>query len=318
MTNNVFLFESLPNEIIIELFKYLEARDLIQAFYHLNSRFNCLIRSLTHLIYSTNKNDNCILSYSFIYTLVINTKIEDKLSCFPNIHRIVLDYVTDDLITQFNSQALPYLEYLSVSHKVSPFYMPDLRGKIFSNEFPNLKSCYISRMKPAYTLREWTRSPSLRFLKLNDIDASIYTSILLACPNLYYLKFRLPERSKIESNIMLHSNLKRLLINLNHDEWPWDDNVLDGYLACVPNLEKLRINRSVSVDSNVMNFFQHYDWLLPTISKRLLVIDRFEFDFNIKRANGFVEYDLQEISRCLTNKFNNVYRNRFNSRLVIF
>ncbi|CAF4232901.1 unnamed protein product [Rotaria socialis] len=239
----------------------------------------------------------CIDENIQIQIELINTKLEDKLSCFPNIHRILLDYVTDDLITQFNSQVLPCLEYLSVSHKVSPFYMPDLRGKIFSNGFPNLKSCYISRMKPAYTLREWTRSPSLRFLRLNDIDASIYTSILLACPNLYYLKFRLPERSKIESNIVLHSNLKRLLINLNHDEWPWDDNFLDGYLACVPNLEKLRINRSVSVDSNVMNFLQHYDWLLSTISKRLLVIDRFEFDFNVKRTNGFTE-------------------NRFNSRLM--
>ncbi|CAF1233866.1 unnamed protein product [Rotaria sp. Silwood1] len=317
MTNNVFLLENLPNEIIIELFKYLKARDLFQAFYNLNSRFNDLIQSLTHLTYSTDKNDNCTLSYPYIYTLIINTKIENKLTCFPNIHRIILDYVTDNLISQLNNRILPNLEYLAISHRVSPFYMPDLRAIIFSNTFPNLKYCYISRMTPPYTSREWTQSLSLRFLKLNDIDASIYISILLACPNLYFLKFKLPIKSKMQSNIVSHINLKRLIINMHYDEWPWDDSVLEDYLFCVPNLEQFKICRSISIDSNKMDYFQYYDWLSPIISKNLLVLDRFEFDLRIKRPSGLIEYDFQDICRCLKKNFNNIFQGRYQSQLLV-
>lgn len=318
MSKNGCQLESLPNEIIIEIFRYFETRDLFQAFYNLNHRFNTLVQSLTHLIYSTNKTDNLPISYPFIYTLVINTSVENTLTCFPNVHRIILDYVTDNLMTQLNSRVLPYLEYLSISHKVSPFYMPDLRGKIFSNAFPNLKYCYISRMKPAYTLREWTQSSSLRYLKVNEIDASVYTSILLACPNLYFFKFKLPTRLKLEPNNVSHTNLKRLVINMNYDEWPWDDTILEGYLLCVPNLEEFRVSRSISVDSNIMNSFQSYDWLLSIISKYLLLLNQFIFDLSVKRSNGFIEYDHGKICQCFKTKFNNVYKGRFQSRLVIF
>ncbi|CAF4578456.1 unnamed protein product [Rotaria sp. Silwood2] len=318
MTNNMLLLENLPNEIIIELFKYIKARDLFQSFYNLNSRFNYLIQSLTHLTYSTDKNDNYTLSYPFICTLIINTKIENKLTCFSNLHRLILDYVTDDLISQLNNNILPNLEYLAISHTVGPFYMPDLRAIIFSNTFSNLKYCYISRMTPPYTSREWTQSLSLRFLKVNDIDSSIYISILLACPNLYFLKFKLPKKSKIQSHIVVHTSLKRLIINMHYDEWPWDDSILEDYLSCVPNLEQFRICRSISVDSNTIGYFQCYDWLSTIISKHLLTLDRFKFDLRIKRPSGLIEYDFQDICRCLKKTFNNIFKDRYQSRLVVF
>jgi len=304
---------------MIELFKYFKTQDLFQTFYNLNLRFNYLIQSLNHLIYSTNKNDDhYTLSYPYIRTLIINTPINDKLSCFLNVRRLILDYVTDDLISQLNTYILPNLEYLSIDHKVHPFYMSELNRKIFSNTFFNLKYCYISRIKSSNTFQQWTQTLSLNFLKLNNIDSFIYLSILLACPNLYFLKFKLSIQSKIQSNIVLHNNLKRLIININYDDWPWDDNILEDYLLCVPNLEQFRICRSISRDLNVMNYLQYYDWMFSIISSHLSFLYRFRFDLYLNRSYGLVEFDFSDVSCRLKRKFNNVYKGRYQSRLVVF
>ncbi|CAF0918801.1 unnamed protein product, partial [Adineta ricciae] len=281
--------ERLPNELLIELFKYLKAPQLFQAFYNLNFRFNYLIQSLTHLTYSTNEQDNQTQAYPYIRTLIIEKTIPDKLVCFPNIRRLILDYVTEEFLVQFNGHTLPNLEYLAIYHKIHPFYMPDLRTKIFSDVFPSLKCCYISRMRSPSAPQDWTRSLSIRFLRFNDINASIYTSVLLACPNLSILKFKLPTRSKIETNFIKHINLKRLFINMKYDDYPWDDEILESYLLCVPNLEQLRISRSISINASVMHHLQYYDWLLSMISSHLRKLNQFKFDLYIHRSQELSE-----------------------------
>jgi hypothetical protein len=313
MSNKVFILEFLPNELLIELFKYFKTEDLFRIFYNLNFRFNCLIQSLIHLNYSTDKNDHH-LSYPYIRTLIINSTITDKLHLFPNVRRLILSYVTDDLISQLNTSILPHLEYLSIDYKVHPYYMSDLRNKIFSNTFPCLKSCYISRMN---LLQSLTQTLSLRFLKLNDIDLSIYLSILFACPNLYFLKFKLSIPSKIQSNIVLHRNLKQLIINMNSDYWPWDDHILEDYLLCIPNLEQFRISRSIAREATMINYLQYYDWLSSIVTSHLFLLSRFRFDLYFNRSYGLIENDFQDICRDLESRFFNVYRNRYDSRLIV-
>jgi hypothetical protein len=317
MTNQVFRLEFLPNELMIQLFKYFQTKELFRIFYNLNFRFNCLIQSLMHLNYSTDEKENSILSYPFIRTLIINTTIPDQLNSFPNIHRLILDYVTDDLISQLNTNILPSLEYLSINHKVHPFHLSDLRRKIFSNTFPNLKSCYLSRIRLPNTLEQWTETLSLRVLKLNDIDSFIYLSILFACPNLYFLKFKLSIKSKIQSNIVLHTNLKRLIIDMQHDHWPWDDSILEDYLLCVPNLEQFKISRSISRDLYMIDYLQYYDWLSTIISSHLTSLCRFRFELSMNRSQGLIEFDFPDICCELKRKFNNVYKGRYEYRLVV-
>ncbi|UJR32275.1 hypothetical protein I4U23_019740 [Adineta vaga] len=319
MTNQVFLLELLPNELLIELFKYFQTQDLFQAFYNLNFRLNHLIHSLTHLIYSTNQQNDRIQSYPYIRTLIIDTHIHPQLICFPNIRRLSIDYVTDGFISQFNGHVFPFLEFLSVDHKIHPFYMSDLRARIFSNTFPNLKYCSISRMRSPCINQEWTQSLSLRYLKFNEIDSIIYTSILTACPNLSVVKFKLPTRSKIQTNFIKHIHLKRLIINMNYDEYPWDDSILESYLLCVPNLEQLKISRSVSsINSNIMQQLQCYDWLLSIISSHLSKLDRLKFDLCVRRSQELIELNFQDICSQLKRQFYHVYKNRYESRLVVF
>jgi hypothetical protein len=314
MSNNRFQLEFLPNELLIELFKYFQTEDLFRIFYNLNFRFNYLIQSLIHLSYSTDKHDH--LSYPYIRTLIINSIIIDKLHFFPNVRRLMLNYVTNDLISQLNTDTLPNLEHLSINHKVHPYHMLDLRNKIFSSTFPYLKSCYISRMN---SFQSWTQTFSLRFLTLNDIDSSIYLSILSACPNLYFLKFKLSIKSKIQSNLVLHTNLKHLIINMNSDYWPWDDQIFEDYFLCIPNLEQFRISRSIGRDTTMINYLQYYDWLSSIITtSHLFLLDHFRFDLYFNRSCELIASNFEEICCDLKTRFLNIYQNSIDYCLRIF
>ncbi|CAF5165164.1 unnamed protein product, partial [Rotaria sp. Silwood1] len=87
--------EILPNEILIHIFQYFDARDLFQTFYNLNFRFNRLLQSLKYLSLTMLKyNSNEIHDYNifapYIYTLVIDYAVDIDLNQFVNLHRLIL------------------------------------------------------------------------------------------------------------------------------------------------------------------------------------------------------------------------------------
>lgn len=317
MSNQPFPLELLPNELLIELFKYFPLRDLFQSFYDLNSRLNHLIHSLLHLTYTTDRGDHPVAAYPYVRTLIVDAKIPQQLISFPRIQRLKLDYVTDDFLAQFNGRTLPHLEYLSIDHKIHPCYMSALRAKIFSPCFPNLRYCYLSRMKPPSSAEVWTQSLSLRSLKLNDINASVFVSVLRACPNLISLKFKLPTRSTIDTDAMKHARLKRLIINMHYDDWPWDDSVLEGFLLCVPHLEQLRMLRSISNESTMVHYLQSYEWLSTMLRNHLPMLHRLQFDLRVHRSQELTEMDSQDVCNRWMNQFQRLHRSRYASRLVI-
>ena len=317
MIEQCLVLELLPNELLLQFFEYFQTVDLFRIFYNLNFRLNYLIQSLNHLTYSTHQTDLQHLAYPYIRTLIINTTINNRLPHFPNIRRLKLHYLTDDLISHLNGDHLPRLEYISINHQVHPYFMSNLRMKIFSNTLPTLKCCSIARMKPPNNLEQWTSTFSLQSLKLNDIDGSIYLAVLSVCPNLSTLKFRLVRKSPISSNIVVHGNLKRLLINMNYDQWPWEDGYLGDYLACAPNVEQFRISRSIARDPMLIDSLQDYDWLSSIITSHLLSLVRFQFYLYLNRSSAQVEWNFPDVCRDLKRSFNDVYCNRCESRLVV-
>lgn len=114
--------EFLPNEYLLLCFQYFNAKDLFHAFYNLNSRFNQLLQSFyeLRLVYQMKNiqyNDQ-IYPY-YVYTLIINTDndyINVNFQHFPNIHRLKLDAISKQIISQFKSISLPYLEHLTLYH----------------------------------------------------------------------------------------------------------------------------------------------------------------------------------------------------------
>lgn len=116
-------FEQLPNEILIDLFQYLDARDLFQIFYNLNSRLNTLIKSFHHLnlrfhmeLFIDNQIDNKHLFPFYTHTLIVGRAININLNQFSNIHCLKLECPLKRVLAQLNSNILPHLTHLSISH----------------------------------------------------------------------------------------------------------------------------------------------------------------------------------------------------------
>jgi len=196
MTTNPFRLEFLPNEILIHIFEYFDARDLFRSFYNLNIRLNKLLQSINNLSLTLLKcNSNEINNYqifaSYIYTLKIDYAINIDLNYFTNIHRLILISPTSNQLKQVVFNPLPYLEHLTIGyeHFLYSYYIPDLCEKIFSNKFPHLTSCYLLEPRILEIIPNLTESIQIRILKLDNIDIFIYKNILSLCPNLYLFQF---------------------------------------------------------------------------------------------------------------------------------
>ncbi|CAF3532293.1 unnamed protein product [Rotaria socialis] len=112
--------EDLPNELLSEILRNLDARDVFRAFYQVNSRFNELIQSFQHLQLTFHMNSNNFLKtndeiFSFyVYTLIISPWINFNLQNFPRVRRLRLDNPLPKVLEQLQPNVMPHLEYLSV------------------------------------------------------------------------------------------------------------------------------------------------------------------------------------------------------------
>ena len=115
--------EQMPNEILIDIFQYLDARDLFQSFYHLNSRFNALIRSFHnlhlhfHMRYFVDNqiNDDDLFPF-YVYTFIVGRAINVNLNQFSNARCLKLECPLERVIAQLNPNVLPHLKHLSISN----------------------------------------------------------------------------------------------------------------------------------------------------------------------------------------------------------
>jgi hypothetical protein len=119
MNKNSSLLELFPNEILLVIFQYFDAQDLFRAFYNLNIRLNQLIQSFNELrlvfqMKTSDLKDNIFSSY--VYTLIVQLDMDFNLSYYPNIHRLKLDSISKNELSQLNSNTLPHLEHLALYH----------------------------------------------------------------------------------------------------------------------------------------------------------------------------------------------------------
>ena len=116
MKKNFSPLEFLPNEILLKLFQYFNARDLFGAFYNLNIRINELIQSFgdLHLVFQMKQSGDEDNLFSFyVHTLVIESNIDVYLNYFPNTRRLKMESVSKNILFQLNSNILPHLEHLT-------------------------------------------------------------------------------------------------------------------------------------------------------------------------------------------------------------
>jgi len=135
MNNNLSGLELLPNEILIDIFQYFDAQDLFRAFNNLSITFS-----------TSDPNE---INESHITIITLDYEVNIDLSKFTNIRCLRLSQPTCEQLDILDSINLPYLEYLSLGSTYDccryshPRYRHSFCDKIFSNDFPNLISCYL-------------------------------------------------------------------------------------------------------------------------------------------------------------------------------
>ena len=122
MSDRLTRFEFLPNELLIDIFRYIDAQDLFRAFYDLNTRLNTLLHSFDDLSMIVRKCDNNNSNYfksftSCICNLILYGGVDIDLNSFTNIRYLTLRCVTLALINQLESDILPNLEHLSIGYQ---------------------------------------------------------------------------------------------------------------------------------------------------------------------------------------------------------
>jgi len=326
MNEYISRFEHLPNELIIDLFQYFHADELFQIFHNLNKRFNDLFKSINYLsLIISKQNQNQIDNFhpfsSYLYALTIDGYIDLNLSIFNKIRRLTLINPTDKLLEQFDLCRFDNLEHFSVTCVGPTYRIHYLHDMIFSNRFPNLKSYYNLNYEKIRSTEQWSDSPIIRILKIGFVEFSTFKAILSICPNLYYLDFGIIIPSKSSSKIEPHSNLKQLILRTKYNTWPVNQNlsIFEDLFTCIPNLEKLSIHRRDNI-SIISKSFIKYDWLSSILNSYFPLLHRFYCYFHIfqvRNSRIVVGPHLKNILNQIMDNFQNVYKNRYQARLII-
>jgi hypothetical protein len=317
MNNNIpSRLEYLPNEILMYIFQYFDARDLFRAFYNLNIRLNKLLQSLTYLSFTllkSNSNDYDLFA-PYIYTLTIDYAVNIDLNHFRNLHRLTLLSPTSNQLKQIVFTSLPYLEHLSIGyeHFLYSHYIPDLCQKIFSNDFPQLKSCYLFEPRILEILPHLTPSTQLRILKMDNIDLLTYKDILSLCPNLYLFQFTMLNQHEEVYQITPHLNLKRMIIKFQSLVKSISDCAMNHYLSYVPNLEQLNIHE-INFDVNILEYLNS-NWFAKLIHNQLSLLIRLKYYLQIYG----IKQNHEEMMNCIKRNFVSVHKDRYQSRLVVY
>ena len=318
MTNVLNRLEFLPNEILIQIFQYFDIRDLFQAFYNLNHRFkvvlqslNCL--SLTLIKYDSNEINDYDTFTTYVRALTIDYAVNIDLSRFVNFHRLTLLSPAPNQLKQVISNALSYLEHLSIGyeHLLFSYYMPELCQKIFSNGFPCLKSCSLFEPRIIEIIPHLTQTTQLCVLKMDNIELLTYKTLLSLCPHLYLFQFRILNQYEEVYPVQLHLNLKQIIIEFQSLVNYFSDSILNQYLLCVPNLEKLHVHE-INFDFNMKEYL-NYDWLASSINQQLLLLRDFKYYFHtygLKDSN-------EDILNLIKMNFKSIHSDRYQSRLII-
>ncbi|CAF5225755.1 unnamed protein product, partial [Rotaria magnacalcarata] len=110
-------FENLPNEILFDLFEYINIRDLYNGFWGLNERINYIIGHLRNLSFNLERYEAGLISLfaKQINRLIVNTWQDIDLNQFPRLKSLILHQITGNQLRQIRSEYMPNLVYLSTS-----------------------------------------------------------------------------------------------------------------------------------------------------------------------------------------------------------
>ena len=274
------LFEDLPNELLIEIFQSIDARNLFESFSNLNRRFNALLRSLNKLIFiirpGQEQHEN--IDHAQIETLIVHSNANLKLSSYPRLRHLILIDSKDKQISEAMKDARSVEKIALISPRC--FYTTlNFHEMIFSNGFPRLKSCHLTSVYlPSMEIRQvsWKQSPSIRSLKISSRDPSIHLAVLSACPNLRYFDLTIRQLDHPLVEIDTHFHLRKLRLRFEDGQWPIDQSIFKKFFIVIPYITDLYVHRFACLPE-LFNELIEFNWLGPIIHQQLQHLQRFYF-----------------------------------------
>ncbi len=236
------ILEQLPNELFFSIFNFLEASNLYDAFWGLNSRFNNLVQSCENLSVTLHENTDSStmkLYASEVVGLTVDTSNGCDFSQFPNLRDLTLYNRNVKHLTQIKPKIIPNLTHVSFLLESDFIPSSELIRDIFSNRFPYLRYANLGCVDGLNPYL-WSTSSSLRFVSIySNQPVKIISIILTSCPNLYHLRLLVLPTSSVSFVAPSPSNhsLQRLTL--------WSDNVIlnfktvDTLLTYTPNVQHL-------------------------------------------------------------------------------
>ena len=309
-------FESLPNEILLIIFEYINARDLYRSFYSLNYRINDTLQSLNHLYlllgcirFRHDIHDH--LFASRVETIVVQrSRLFDDFSSFINIRNLIFLDGSEGDISSIMSR-LPTIEYLSIQIKENPSRLNEIYEGIFSNEFPRLKSCVLNKLQSIDSIQQWKTSPAIQSLRIHSDQSHIFTPLLNACPNLHSLKLSIPSISSSIESPQIHIHLKCLTLCITSINWP-ENSFLKMLFHFIPHLERLSIERMMENCAGVHRL-EKKDWLAEIIVDYLPCLKSFQLILNICDKQQWENIDM----KSLETRFANAHLYRYQFQLIL-
>ena len=264
-------FEDLPNELILDVFEYLDTRDLHRGFWGLNDRFNDILRSLKNLPLIMDKNDSSLIAIfaSRVVRLEVDTWHEIDLTRFSNLRWLKLCRTTRNQVTMIRPSVVPKLVYLSLSIALDFWTSTQLAQDVFSNGFPSLRHAELGRVDVPYT-RSWSLSPHLHSVCVCSSDPIIVPLILSACPRLRRLKVEIfGDTHRIDLPCFrLNHPLKRFTFADSYGILSLND--INLVLTYIPNVDYIHLTL----------FEISFTQLAETFARRLHRLNRFDCYIN--------------------------------------
>ncbi|UJR08013.1 hypothetical protein I4U23_012291 [Adineta vaga] len=272
------MFESLPNEIFIESFEYLNSIDILNAFYGLNNRFNLLIRNrplhlnFQHLQQSKFQHLCTKISsdkdlQTQIYSLHLSNEnaswqIQPFLSCF-SLHQCI--YLQSLRLNEVREQNIELIKsILPLLSQISCFQLTvveDITNDILSLlPMTKMKTLSISTVPNNRAVLD--KLSSITNLTISSCRISQIISIMKYIPHLYYLKLGISDNRWENTRYNSSSNLAPHLKQLNITSFDGYVHALIFLFKHIPNLTNLTIfmkyiNSAVDAKTweNVINTF---------------------------------------------------------------
>lgn len=182
-------FEKLSNELLLDIFDYINPRQLYNTFWNLNSRLNNLFVSIKHLQLIVDKEEDeevIALLAPHIGLLQVNTWDEIDLRGFSNLYSLTLARPSLIQLKQIRPDIMLQLTYLSLFSNVYFSAPKQLIIDAFSNRFPCLRWARLGHLESIVPFCE-LKSFSLRYLHIGGYHTTIIPFILGSCPKLEHL-----------------------------------------------------------------------------------------------------------------------------------